>query len=192
MNKIWYLLRCPEGNESDYMERYQRMVNAKALNEIICFQYQRMMRYGGGWHMENRVLLPGYIFVSGTGKEDLGVYGQQSRNVDIVEQENSTDEGRQVKNRAVQEKEEVRLNSDQISWLKTLCSEGNLIDMSRGIIKDGFPVVKEGPLKGREHLIKKIDRHKRVAEIELPFDSRAVNVVVGLEIYSKETGSREK
>lgn len=70
-------------------------------------------------------------------------------------------------------------------FLKELCGDGSLIDMSRGIIKDKIPTVTSGPLRGREQLIRKIDRHKRTAEIEIPIDGKKQRVTVGLEIYQK-------
>ena len=177
-------MRCLEGNETDYIERYQKMTKGEEIKEIIYFEYQRMMRYGGSWHLENKIFLPGYICVSGTGKTVSRMYREQGRNAEDAE--------KQIEGKATQVKEVVLLNSYEISWLKALCTEGNLIDMSRGIIKNGFPVVTEGPLKGQEHLIKKIDRHKRVAEIEMPFEGRTIRAVIGLEIYRKETGLRKK
>ena len=71
-------------------------------------------------------------------------------------------------------------------YIKELCQEGNLIGMSKGVIRDGKMVVTSGPLKGREGLIRRIDRHKRTAEIEIPFADGDTRVTVGLEIYEKQ------
>ena len=70
--------------------------------------------------------------------------------------------------------------------MKTMCQEGNLIGMSKGIIREGKTVITSGPLKGREYLIRRIDRHKRTAEIEVPFAGENTRVTVGLEIYEKQ------
>ena len=43
----------------------------------------------------------------------------------------------------------------------------------------------DGPLQGKEGLIKKIDRHKRKAYLELPMFGRMQTVQVGLEIVAK-------
>ena len=154
---IWYLLKCPEGKEAEYVEKCQRLTELGNLQEVICFQYQRMLRYKGGWHMEKRTLLPGCVFVSGiqlTGtKENLN----------------------------------PSLIPCTISQIRSLCSNENLIGMSTGIIKNGIPVVTNGPLKGRELMIRKIDRHKRTAEIVVPsFMDKDTRITVGLEIYEKQ------
>ena len=45
------------------MQKCLKLVDSE---EIVCFQYQRMMRYGGGWHLENRMVLPGHVFLTGS------------------------------------------------------------------------------------------------------------------------------
>ena len=165
MRGIWYVLRCPEGNEADYIKEYQKSVTKNGLQEILYFQYQRMIRYGGHWHLERRTALPGYIFISGNEK----MAGKQQKG------ENKKDE-----------EEEISLSPCEIPYLKTLCPEGNLIEISKGMIKDGVPIVTNGPLQGREQLIKNIDRHKRTAEIVIPLEGWEKRITVGLEIYDKQ------
>lgn len=163
MRGIWYLLKCPEGNEADYLARYQEFIHTGEMEEILCFQYQRMMRYGGGWHLERRMALPGYVFVAGS---------------NAMAKKNWQDQSKRSSG--------VSLTPCDPPFLKAMCQDGSLIGISRGIIKNGVFFVTSGPLKGRESLIQKIDRHKRTAEIEIPFDGGRKQITVGLEIYAKE------
>lgn len=133
------------------------MVFSGELQEVVCFEYQRMMRYRGGWHLERRKLLPSWIFVSGIKVTEFG-----------------------------RETDWVSLIPYGTSYLQELCQEENLISMSKGIIRNGKPIVTSGPLKGREYLIRRIDRHKRTAEIEVPLIDNDTKVTVGLEIYEKQ------
>ena len=71
MIKIWYALKCPKKSEQDCTEIYEKLTDSGRLKEVISFEYQRMMRYGGGWHMERKKLLPGWIFLSGVRPEEL-------------------------------------------------------------------------------------------------------------------------
>ncbi len=164
MKKIWYLLRCPAGNETEYTETYSKLVSPESPGEIVCFQYQRMMRWGGMWHLEKRLLLPGYIFLSGTKRMEAG--------------EGCREAGGGAG--------PVSLTPCESPYLKELCRDGALIDMSRGVIRRGGTVITSGPLKGRESLIRRIDRHKRIAEIEIPLGGDKKRVIVGLEIYDKQ------
>ena len=113
--------------------------------------------------MEERAVLPGYIFLSGTEKAILK---------------------RQVWER--KESGDISMAPCEPPYLKYLCTKGNLVGMSRGNIKNGILEITSGPLRGREQLVKKIDRHKRTAEIEIPLEGRNRRVTVGLEIYEKQ------
>lgn len=155
MRKIWYLLRCQKEDEADYRQRCDDLVETETLQEVHCFQYQKMMRYRGEWHLERRTLLPGYIFLLGRERLTLN------------------------KGKA------ISLCPCEPPFMRELCQEGSLIGMSRGVLKDGAPTITSGPLKGREGLIRRIDRHKRTAEIEIPVDGKRQRVTVGLEIYEK-------
>lgn len=57
--------------------------------------------------------------------------------------------------------------------------------MSKGIIEGERTIVLSGPLKGKEGYIKKIDRHKRKAWLEVELFGRIQNIQLGLEIVSK-------
>ena len=46
MKEIWYLLKCPKGDETDYVQKYEKLADPKELQEVVCFEYHRMIRYG--------------------------------------------------------------------------------------------------------------------------------------------------
>lgn len=165
MNGIWYLLKCPKGAETEYAQACQNLAAREEgiLQEVLCFQYQRMMRYGGGWHLERRTLLPGCIFLSGTG----AVMDRYSR-------------GEWCKGRS------MSIIPCRRPYMKEICPQNEVIAMSKGIIRNGRVIVTDGPLEGRERLIVKVDRHKRTAQVEFPFETGNMKAVVGLEIYQKE------
>ena len=81
---------------------------------------------------------------------------------------------------------DVSLIPCETPYLKDMCKEGYLVGMSKGIIRKGVLIVTSGPLEGREEIIRKVDRHKRTAEIEIPFPGKRKCLTVGLEIYEKE------
>lgn len=57
----------------------------------------------------------------------------------------------------------MALSSDEKEFLESLLNDKHSIVHSTGIIVDSKLIVQEGPLRGKEDLIKKIDRHKRTA-----------------------------
>ena len=79
----------------------------------------------------------------------------------------------------------VSLTDEEVSFLLRLGGEEQTVEMSEGIIENDRVVVLSGPLKGNEGLIKKIDRHKRKAWLEIEMFGRMVEMQVGLEVVGK-------
>ena len=67
------------------------------------------------------------------------------------------------------------------------------MEMSVGYIEGDACTVTSGPMQGFTGVIKKIDRHKKIAVLEVEFFGRNTEVTVGLEIISKteELGERK-
>ena len=68
----------------------------------------------------------------------------------------------------------------------SLCS-GSDFWHTQGIERLGIPavMVTDGPLKGHEALIRKINRYKRVAYLDMRMFGRTKTIKVGLEIVRK-------
>ena len=64
--------------------------------------------------------------------------------------------------------------------------EYNYIAMSYGYIVDNQLMINR-PLSGRSDMVKRIDRHKRIADIEVYLWHQPKRVRVGLEIIDKIT-----
>ena len=80
----------------------------------------------------------------------------------------------------------VPLSQEEIDLLLRMGSDSQLVEMSSGIIENDRVQVLSGPLKGMEGSICKIDRHKRMAYLEVEMFGRTVEMKVGLEIVSKK------
>ncbi len=79
----------------------------------------------------------------------------------------------------------VPLREEEIQFLLTFGGEKQVVEMSEGIIEQSKVRVISGPLQGMEGCIRKIDRHKRKAYLEVEMFGRMQRVQVGLEIISK-------
>ena len=71
-------------------------------------------------------------------------------------------------------------------FLKTLTNDGDTVDMSVGVKVGDRIIVNEGFLQGRESCIRKIDRHKRKAWIEVDLLGETRLAEVGLEVIAKK------
>jgi len=81
--------------------------------------------------------------------------------------------------------DEIAIREDERVSLLKLCNMNNCVESSIGIIEGDMIFIKEGPLMGRESIIKKIDRHKRQAIICLDFMGAIRQISVALQIAEK-------
>lgn len=73
-----------------------------------------------------------------------------------------------------------------MAWLNAFAGdERRVVEMSEGIMEGGKVIVLRGPLMGHEAEIKRIDRHRRTAELEIRMLGRVKTIRLGLEIVSK-------
>ena len=80
------------------------------------------------------------------------------------------------------------LSDEEIDWIRALAApETHVVEMSEGFIEGDKVVVTSGPLRGREAQISKIDRHKRLAWLDMRMLGRNKSIKVGLEIVSKRS-----
>jgi transcriptional antiterminator NusG len=128
-----------------------------------------MRRYEGAWHLERQNLFPGYVFLESEDPERLLREIEESPYLREIFAERSS--------LVVPEPEEEL-------FLRKLCGREHHFGMSRGYIRDGRTFVTEGPLRGREQLIRKIDRHKRVARLRIPGQDREDQ----LRMWGREQG----
>lgn len=80
----------------------------------------------------------------------------------------------------------VPLSQEEVNLLMRMGKDNQLVEMSSGIIKDNRIQILSGPLQGMEDSIRRIDRHKRVAYLEVEMFGRTVEMKAGLEIIKKE------
>lgn len=158
------MLYCGKGQEEAAVHNWNQLQRFKKV-EAFFFTYERMKRYEGAWHLLEEPLLPGVIFLDCQGEAIL----DRKPGRDIVEGV-------------------VSLTQEAEQFLVELGGRAHRISMSKGIIRNGTTIVTEGPLEGKEFRIRKIDRHRRLAQIVGPTISpafREEGFWVGLEITSK-------
>ena len=81
--------------------------------------------------------------------------------------------------------EVVPLTEEEMHFLLTFGKDDQIVEMSEGVIENDQIIITRGPLKGHEGLVKKIDRHKRRAYLELEMFGRKIETQVGLEVVAK-------
>lgn len=77
------------------------------------------------------------------------------------------------------------LMADEIDFLKRFLNDEFLVDESIGILEGDKVIVLNGPLVGYESMIRKIDRHKRLAWVLVNMFGEERTISIPLEIIRK-------
>ena len=146
--RIWYLITCKTQEEQKILTICRKNLSPEALQDIFVLTYDRMRKYEGIWHLERQLLFPGSVFLE-SNNEKILLKELGKCNV-IAPQENLF----------------IRMSRKEEQLLKRLCGVKHHLEMSRGVIRRGETKIIEGPLKGMESRISRIDRHKRLARVQ--------------------------
>lgn len=166
-----YAIQVASGKEAKVEELIRRFVNESAVGEIFVPRFEAMRRWKGEWHKRAERLTPGYLYVETSGVEKLAL---QLRRVPAFT--------KLLGNNEVF----IPLNDDEVAWLNAFAGDTRrVIEMSEGIMEGSKVIVLRGPLMGHEAEIKRIDRHRRTAELEIRMLGRVKTIRLGLEIVSK-------
>ncbi len=138
-----------------------------AVQSVFVFTYDRQHRYKGAWHLERKLLFPAHVFLE---SENEKILLKELRKCGVTAKQG---------NRLIQ------MDNEEEQFLKILCGKEHHLQMSRGIICKGVTHITEGPLKGMENRICKIDRHKRLARITMTMRQDCTLLHAGLEITEK-------
>lgn len=170
-----YVIQVRTGSEENIVIQCQRIIREQNCEGSVlrkCFipYYEKQRRYEGAWHTERKMLFPGYVFLVSDDPEQLkeslrSVIGM-SRLLGI---------GDKI----------VPLTAEEVCVLQKLGGDSQIVEASMGVIEKDEIRITSGPLQGMEGCIKKIDRHKRLAWLEITMMGRIVETQVGLEIVEK-------
>ena len=167
---MWYVMQVRTGTEENIRLQCSRKIPAEVLERCFIPYYEEKKRIRGEWTMQKKVLFPGYLFVVTENMEKLY---ENLRSVIGLTKLIGT--GREI----------VPLTEEEKYFLLEMGGEEQIVKMSEGVIENSRTRILSGPLKGREGMIKKIDRHKRKAWMEVRMFGRMQTVEVGLEIVAK-------
>lgn len=159
-------------------EEHTKALVLKLLADIAsdCYTpaYECARKVGGVWRRVAKMLFPGYVFVETSDpvalRDRLGEIPAFARLL------GASDESF------------LALTDDEVAWLNAFTNvETHVVEMSEGIIEGDRVLVTKGPLRSYEGLIRKVDRHKRLAELEIHMFGRDKRVRIGLEIARKRS-----
>ncbi|MEG0016832.1 antiterminator LoaP [Gordonibacter sp.] len=170
---MWYVVQVMGGKERRVLQMIDQIVGDSVLQECFIPQYEIMKKFRGEWKRCTEILLPGYLFLI---TKDVEQAAEELRKVPAFTKLLGN-------NRAF-----TPLNADEIAFLDSFTTKNHrVVEMSEGVIEGDEICITKGPLVRQAGLVKRIDRHKRLAYLETTMFGRMVNIKVGLEIVRKRS-----
>ena len=155
----WCAVQVRPGHERAMAHRIERIAGANASGaatgsavlDTLVLRRELPFRQDGVWGVRTDLLFPGYVLVA-TGDIDA-----------LESQLNLITEFHQL----VRQGDTVAtLAPEEVALIRSLGGSTRTVGISMGEIIAGELVVRRGPLMGRENIVAKIDRHKRVAYLD--------------------------
>lgn len=167
---MWYVIQVRTGTEESIRLQCEAKISPNVLERcfIPCYEERRKVR--GDWRTLQRILFPGYVFLITEQVEQL--YMELKKVIGLTRLLGTGDEV-------------IALTERETDFLRKFGGEEQVVKMSQGIIEGSRTRILSGPLTGMEGQIRKIDRHKRKAWLEVEMFGREQLVEVGLEIAMK-------
>lgn len=167
-----FVYECTGNIIAEFKKFYDTQLSEEQKKRIFVPTYDCMKKYQGSWHMEQKPAFRNCFLIECRDRNDLADMLHRLQCADIFA-ENITANA-------------IALLPEQEVFLRNLMMpETKKISMSTGYIKDGRIYVTKGPLQGREKMISRIDRHKRLAKLRFAAGNTDRELCAGLEIISK-------
>ena len=167
-----FVYECTGNIIAEFKKFYDTQLSEEQKKRIFVPTYDCMKKYQGSWHMEQKPAFRNCFLIDCRDRDDLADMLHRLQCADILA-ENITANA-------------IALLPEQEVFLRNLMMpETKKISMSTGYIKDGRTYVTKGPLQGREKMISRIDRHKRLAKLRFAAGNTDRELCAGLEIISK-------
>lgn len=167
---MWYVIWTVTGKEEQTKTEILRFVPKEYYKKCFIPMKKECKKYQGSWKIIEKTLFPGYLFLETEQIE--GIFFCLKKIPQFV---------RVLKTGEIF----TPVTEEEETFLRKLLGSGESVDVSLGMIEDQKVRVMQGPLQGLEGMIRRIDRHKRKAYLQLRMFERTMEITVGLEVIEK-------
>lgn len=165
-----YTMQVLSGNEEKTKELCLQIVGRQLLESCFIPRYESAIKYGGEWHKKQEVLFPGYLFFE---SKQIDAVFLALKGVPKLTKILGTGE------------DIIQLSKQEEDMLRQLVNEEYLMEMSSGYAVGKQVHIINGPLRNLQGYIRKVDRHKRLAIVEMVMFGRVMNIKMGFEVFQK-------
>lgn len=169
---MWYVIQVVGGQEHAVVHQVEKLVDGDTYRSCFVPSYEIKKRLQGEWCYRREILFPGYVFVDTRTPND---FSKELNNV-----------SRMTKLLHSGDERFIPLADNEKTLISAFVgNDDHVMKMSEGIIEGDEIVILKGPLMNHVGLVKKIDRHKRLAYLEILMCGRSTTIKAGLEIVRK-------
>lgn len=167
----WYAVQVRCGKEEKIVRACDILVDRHVLNECFIPRCKKKKKFKGQWHIIDDILFKGYVFMISDHVDDL--FNELKKIPDLTKLLGN--DGKDI----------FPIYKEEAMFLTRFGGDEHIVEISSGYIEGDNIFITNGPLVGQEGNIVKIDRHRRMAYVEVSLFGQVTTVHVGLEIISK-------
>lgn len=171
MFENWYAVQVRFGKEIEIMRACSLLIDKKALDECFVPRCQRMKKFRGEWVNVEEILFKGYVFMISDHIDTL--FNELKKIPDLTKILGN--DGENI----------YPIYKEEAMFLTRFGGDKHIVEVSSGYIEGDVIKVTDGPLVGQEGLIAKVDRHKRIAYVDVSLFGQVTRVQVGLELIKR-------
>lgn len=168
---MWYVVWTVTGKEESARTEIGKMLPQESYSRCFIPKRKESRKRGTERIKVDRILFPGYLFIETDDAETVFFYLKK-----LPQYAKLLRAGEDF----------IPVAPEEEAWLRKLMKNGETVEISVGMIANQTIRVTEGPLRGMEGFIRRVDRHKRKAWLRLEMFGRTLDVCMGLEIVEKK------
>ena len=170
MQSNWYAIQVRTGSEKMICEKIIQAVDNHLYQSCFVPLAEYIVKREGVYQKRIRPLFPGYFFIITDCIEQVsGQLSKISAFKRVLKSDNVF----------------TPIEQEEADVIAGLYDDDYLVRLSKGMIVNSRVIVLSGPFQGREGLIKKIDRHRRIGLVEMTMMGRPMEIQIPLEIVEK-------
>jgi len=171
---MWYVIWTTTGREEQTKRTIEETIPKGYYIKCFVPKKKECRRQNGTWINIEKTLFPGYLFIEAEQIE--GIFFCLKKLPQFVKVLKTGEYFSAV-------------SPEEEEFVRKLLQNGESVEVSRGIFTGRNVQITEGPLKGMEGCIRRVDRHKRKAWLRTRMFGRIIDVCVGLEVTERIDGN---
>ena len=174
---MYFVIHTTSGKEDELIKNIKKNYDSSIFNDVFSVKRELRKKFNGKWNDITERLFPGYIFVETDSPKEMHLLLNSIEGYSKVV--------------GFKDNEIIHylpLSELEEEFIKGLAGkeDNHVISISEIEVLEGKNIrVISGPLLGLEGIVKKVNLHKRVAEVETIFLNQPVMIEFGIEIIKR-------